>query len=204
MAETKEKVTGSKALAYVQKMLRAPKDSHNDFGNYSYRSAEGIYKAVKPLLDETDSLLTLSDDIVQVGDRIYVEAVAVFRNGDFEQRITAFAREDLKRSGMSDSQITGAASSYARKCALGGLFLIDDTKDVDDPEYTARVKEDEEADAVPREKRISLLEAEIKRTGSKVEKILEMYKVSTLSDIANDDRAFNNLYALLKKGRSKN
>ena len=121
-----------KELTEIQNKLKAPKSQYNSFGNYKYRNQEDILEAVKPLLHEQGCCLTLSDDIIQVGSRIYVKATAMLRNGQGETvTVTAFAREDEVKKGMDGSQVTGAASSYARKFALGGLFCIDDTKDSD-------------------------------------------------------------------------
>ena len=122
-----------KALTEIQKRLKAPKSNYNSFGKYNYRSCEDILEAVKPLLG--DNTLTLSDEVVQIGDRIYVKATAVFRDGATETRVSAFAREAESKKGMDESQVTGTASSYARKYALNGLFLIDDTKDADTDEF---------------------------------------------------------------------
>ena len=116
-------------LIKIQQELKAPKNQKNSFGGYVYRSCEDILEAVKPLLG--DSLLTLSDDIVEVGGWIYVKATATFTDGTKSISVTAFARETETKKGMDASQITGSASSYARKYALNGLFLIDDTKDAD-------------------------------------------------------------------------
>lgn len=121
------------ALTEIQKRLKAPKSNYNSFGKYNYRSCEDILEAVKPLLG--DNTLTLSDEVVQIGDRIYVKATAVFRDGVTETRVSAFAREAESKKGMDESQVTGTASSYARKYALNGLFLIDDTKDADTDEF---------------------------------------------------------------------
>ena len=121
-------------LAKVQQALKAPKDQRNNFGNYNYRSCEGILEAVKPLLAKNDLALTLTDEMVQVGDRIYVKSTAtVFPTADGEVcvSVSGFAREEENKKGMDSSQITGAASSYARKYALNGLFCIDDNKDSD-------------------------------------------------------------------------
>lgn len=123
-------------LANVQQALKAPKDQRNNFGNYNYRSCEGILEAVKPLLAKNDLALTLTDEMVQVGDRIYVKSTAtVFpiadSDGDVCVSVSGFAREEENKKGMDSSQITGAASSYARKYALNGLFCIDDNKDSD-------------------------------------------------------------------------
>ena len=121
-----------KELQVIQSRLKAPKDSYNAFGKYKYRSAESIIEAVKPLLSEQNCTLTITDAIVEVGQRIYVQATAILKNakGDKEET-TAFAREEDAKKGMDSSQVTGAASSYARKYALGGLFCIDDNRDSD-------------------------------------------------------------------------
>lgn len=121
-------------LSKVQSELKAPKDQQNKFGGYNYRSCEDILEAVKPLLVENDLVLMLSDELVQVGERYYIKATAslniVEDNGTWHD-VTAYAREEETKKGMDGSQITGAASSYARKYALNGLFLIDDTEDAD-------------------------------------------------------------------------
>jgi len=117
-------------LSKIQQALKAPKNQFNDFGKYKYRSCEDILEAVKPLLG--DLVLTLSDEVVEVGGRVYVKATAYLTTKDGDEiEVQAFAREPEDRKGMDSSQITGTASSYARKYALNGLFLIDDTKDAD-------------------------------------------------------------------------
>ena len=120
-------------LSKVQKELKAPKNQRNNFGNYNYRSCEDILEAVKPHLDGTS--VTVSDKIVVVNAgekaRVYVEATVTFTDGTEKIEVTASARESETKKGMDDAQITGSASSYARKYALNGLFLIDDTKDSD-------------------------------------------------------------------------
>lgn len=121
-----------KELVNIQGLLKAPKNQYNSFGKYKYRSAEDILEGVKPLLQEYDCHLTISDEIVMVGNRIYVKATATLRNSNGEEvTTTAFAREEETKKGMDASQVTGATSSYARKYALNGLFCIDDTKDAD-------------------------------------------------------------------------
>lgn len=124
-------------LLAVQSELKAPKGQYNSFGKYKYRSCEDILEAVKPLLTKYKSTLTVGDELVMVGDRIYIKATAKFSDiTDGSQVInTAYAREDESKKGMDGSQITGTASSYARKYCLNGLFLIDDTKDADTDEY---------------------------------------------------------------------
>lgn len=120
-----------KQLVEIQNELKAPKSQFNKFGGYKYRNAEDILEAVKPLLFKHKCTLTISDDIVCAGDRIYVKATAVISNGADSVSVSAFAREPEAQKGMSESQITGASSSYARKYALNGMFAIDDTKDSD-------------------------------------------------------------------------
>ncbi|MDR3243439.1 MAG: ERF family protein [Elusimicrobiota bacterium] len=116
-------------LGKIQKELKAPKGQTNDFGHYRYRSCEDILEAVKPHLK--DLALTISDEVVAVGDRHYIKAIAKISNGKDEITNTAWAREPLTKKGMDEAQITGATSSYARKYALNGLFCIDDTRDAD-------------------------------------------------------------------------
>lgn len=121
-----------KELIAIQSELKAPKSQFNKFGGYKYRKAEDILEAVKPLLNKQKCTLTITDDIVMVGNRIYVKATATIKNekGEFETT-TGWAREEETKKGMDGSQITGASSSYARKYALNGLFAIDDNADSD-------------------------------------------------------------------------
>lgn len=134
-----------KELGIIQSSLNVPKGQFNAFGKYKYRSCEDILAALKPLLKQNDCTLTISDDIMQVGNRFYIKATASLTNSNGEQvTVTAFAREEDSKKGMDASQVTGAASSYARKYALNGLFAIDDTKDADalnvNPQYTQSVQ----------------------------------------------------------------
>lgn len=120
-------------LLAIQSRLKAPKSQYNSFSNYNYRNCEDILEALKPLLIEQNCVVTLSDNIVTMGERYYVKATAVLcdvEKGDCIE-VTAFAREEETKKGMDGSQITGTSSSYARKYALNGLFCIDDTKDSD-------------------------------------------------------------------------
>jgi hypothetical protein len=130
-----------KELMRIQSKLSVPKLQFNKFGNYKYRNLDDINEAVKPILRELNCCLTLSDDIVLAGDRFYVKATATLKNEAGEEVVvTAFARESFDKKGMDSAQITGAASSYARKYALNGLFAIDDTKDADSFDNSAEVK----------------------------------------------------------------
>lgn len=121
-----------KELIAIQSELKAPKSQFNKFGGYKYRKAEDILEAVKPLLNKQKCTLTITDDIVMVGNRIYVKATANIKNEKGEcETTTGWAREEEQKKGMNGSQITGASSSYARKYALNGLFAIDDNADSD-------------------------------------------------------------------------
>jgi hypothetical protein len=140
-------------LQKIQSELKAPKGQFNKFGGFRYRNAEDILEALKPLLAKYECVLTISDEIVLIGERYYVKATATisfidsFRNNDqiindYEERsVSAYAREEDTKKGMDGSQITGAASSYARKYALNGLFAIDDTKDADSHENKSEVSD---------------------------------------------------------------
>ena len=139
-----EKVTIYKKLLNIQKELNVPKGQYNEFGGYSYRNAEDILNAIKPLLWENECTAFFRKDIIeQVGDRYYLVATFDFVDISTGEKITveARAREEEKKKGMDASQITGAASSYARKYALNGIFLIDDAKDADTNEYQKQQKQ---------------------------------------------------------------
>ena len=132
-----------KKLNEIQQKLNVPKSQRNNFGNYNYRSCEDILEAVKPLLGEAQ--LTIYDEVVNIGDRYYVKATATLRDEKGVMvNTTAYAREPLAQKGMNEAQITGSASSYARKYALNGLFAIDDTKDSDTDEYKAQTSKGKE------------------------------------------------------------
>ncbi|EYE05433.1 ERF family protein [Escherichia coli] len=122
-----------KKLWAIQQTLNAPKNQRNNFGGYNYRSAEDILEAVKPLLQNIT--LTVSDEIVLIGNRYYVKATATLSDGEDVIAVTAYAREEESKKGMDASQLTGATSSYARKYALNGLFCIDDARDPDTDAY---------------------------------------------------------------------
>lgn len=139
-----EELSLQERLLKVQEELKAPKGQYNSFGKYKYRSCEDILESVKPLLVKYNLTLTLNDELENIGERYYIKATAKILSAEKEledNRLqkyianTAYAREDESKKGMDGSQITGTASSYARKYALNGLFLIDDTKDADTDEY---------------------------------------------------------------------
>lgn len=128
-----EQQTITQKLATIQQKLKAPKGQYNSFGKYAYRNAEDILEAVKPLCAETGTVVLLSDEILNIGNRFYVKATAALIDAETQTQLTvsAYAREEEEKKGMDGSQVTGASSSYARKYALNGLFAIDDTKDSD-------------------------------------------------------------------------
>lgn len=166
-------------LRNIQVNLKAPKNLFNSFGKYRYRNAEGIQEAVKPFEREYNVTLTLEDDIVEVGGRIYVKATARLYDIETDETviITGFAREADSKAGMDVAQLTGAASSYARKYALNGLFLLDDTKDPDTDEAT------EESDA----RELDSMKKDIIqlafRAGVETKTICEQAKIKDLSEL---------------------
>ena len=185
--EKKEKTIYEKLLA-VQNELKAPKDKRNNFGGYNYRSYEGILEAVKPLLQEQGLMLTIKDEVVNIGDRYYVRATVLLDDisSNGEIAITALAREEEAKKGMDASQITGTASSYARKYALNGLFLIDDTKDADTDEFHRTTQENGQKTNVatqpnqPPAKKIALTQ---KIVDEKLKFILEQTDKETVKNI---------------------
>ena len=128
----------AECLNYIQVNLNAPKNLHNKFGNYKYRNLEGIYEGLKPLLDQTQCIVTITDTLELVGDRYYIKATASIIKNEETISVDGWARESLDKKGMDTSQITGSTSSYARKYAMNGLFAIDDVADADsmDNRYT--------------------------------------------------------------------
>lgn len=142
-------------LLAIQCELKAPKGQFNSFGKYHYRSCEDILEAVKPICGKNNAVLTLSDEVVNVGNRFYIKATATLSDTESEKvvTVTAYAREEEDKKGMDGSQITGAASSYARKYALNGLFNIDDTEDSDSTNKGDDKKDDKKAEVKTAEKK---------------------------------------------------
>lgn len=186
----------SEKLSRIQTTLKAPKNLYNKFGKYKYRNAEGICEAVKPYLEQNKCYMVLKDDMLELGGRFYIRATATLYDTESDDCIkaTAFAREAESKKGMDESQITGAASSYARKYALNGLFLLDDTKDADSNEYSEQGKEntDENKEAEQRQVELSKiseikvkpLEERCRKEGIELSKLMRLYKVSSLSDLS--------------------
>ena len=194
-------------LMKIQTELKCPKNLYNSFGKYKYRNAEGICEAVKPYLAKHNCSLTLSDDIIAVGDRIYVKATAVLMDNETNGciSVSAMAREAEEKKGQDDSQITGTASSYARKYALNGLFLLDDTKDADTDEYHnqthAKQSESDKAEAFDKNCdeigklkisniKVNIIKGKCADDGVPEEKVLKLYKIAKFEDMT--EKAFQN------------
>ena len=167
----------NKQLMAIQQELKVPKGQYNSFGGFNYRSLEDIYEALKPLTAKHGAEIFMADEVMVVGDRVYVKATATFRSEDGEVIGTAYAREPLTKKGMDESQVTGTASSYARKYALAGLLLIDDTKDADTDEYVKITEHPRKATP----KQIEVLKS--KYTGANLKKLLETNGVEKIEDI---------------------
>ena len=177
-------------LVKVQSELKAPKSKFNSFGKYNYRSLEDILEGVKPLLAKYNATLVIADGVEQVGDRYYIQAKATFIDTENGESIsnTALARESTDKKGMDDSQITGTASSYARKYALNGLFLIDDTKDADTDEN--RIERETKAAKVQNIEKMKITQAKINVLAHDIESgvikregLLKYFQVEKLEDI---------------------
>ena len=172
-------------LLAIQKELKAPKGQYNSFGKYKYRSCEDILEAVKPICEKYKALLVVTDEIELIGDRYYVKANATLLDTESEEKISnyASARESETKTGMDLSQITGTASSYARKYALNGLFCIDDTKDADTDEYKIQEQKIDE-------KQLAVLQGLFKEMieGKKYyDLLLQKYKIKDLKELSYTD-----------------
>ena len=179
-------------LTAIQNGLRVTKDKVNTFGKYTYRSAEMIYEAVKPLCLEQAVTLTIEDDIVLIGERFYVKATATITDGQEVVTRSAFAREPQDVKGQSEAQITGATSSYARKYALGGLFLLDDNKDADETNTHGKEPVAQPKDQKKLNELVDLFETlkpEVKTT------VLKNYKIKDIVELPVDlwDRAIKGM-----------
>lgn len=193
-------------LQKIQFELKAPKNLYNSFGKYKYRNAESICEAFKPFGEKYGVVLTLEDRIVEIGGRIYVEAVARLIDTDPEAKekvifTTALAREAAEKKGMDDAQVTGATSSYARKYALNGLFLLDDTKDPDSEEYQQAQKPAKKTDKGPDMQtdgsKVKVTPAHVNtvinllaQAGLHQKTILTMNKLESLDDMTMDQYNF--------------
>ena len=143
MNKTMKNKTLQECLNYIQVNLKAPKNMHNNFGNYKYRNLEGIFEGLKPLLEETGCVITITDSIEMLGDRYYIKATARIIKKDEVIECDGWARESEDKKGMDLSQITGSTSSYARKYAMNALFAIDDVRDADSMDNTYTVTDEQ-------------------------------------------------------------
>lgn len=175
-------------LLKVQTELKAPKNKHNSYGGYNYRSCEDILESVKPLLKEVKATVILQDSITEHSGRIYVMAMAYFVDVEHPEVpqicVTAYAREPLEKKKMDESQITGTASSYARKYALNGLFLIDDVKDPDTDEFHKDIEHD--LDTIIDAKQLSTIEMLLKEANVTEKKFCEVYGIPMLVDFPSN------------------
>ena len=220
MAEAKQKNIYEKLLM-VQTELKAPKNRRNTFGKYNYRSCEDILEAVKPILAKAKASVFIQDNIHEQAGRVYVEANAYFVDIEHPEIpqivVTAYAREPLEKKGMDEPQITGTASSYARKYALNGLFLIDDIKDADSDEY--REESEQKAKSSPKKKesdtsaldefinmgQIETINMLLKKAEITEEKFREVYGIAGVSELpaAMYDEAVKKLEAVIKAHKDK-
>lgn len=194
-------------LMNIQKELKAPKGQYNSFGKYKYRSCEDILESVKPLLEKYKVTIILTDKLEQIGERYYIRAMAILFDTESDNSIenTAYAREEETKKGMDGSQITGTSSSYARKYALNGLLLIDDTKDGDTDEF-AKENNKGKTKEEPKEKKITAGQLKVLSklyTGDNLVKLLELNKIDKLEDMSME-KANEIILKLKKKGEEKN
>lgn len=180
-------------LLNVQTELKAPKGQYNNFGKYKYRSCEDILEALKPVLEKNKLTMYISDDIVVINERYYVKATVYLINSEKMGetiQVSALAREEETKKGMDGSQITGASSSYARKYALNGMFMIDDTKDSDSTNTHGKEKTEQEKAQDYLNSREGMLERinEYVR-GEKLERLLKNYNAESLDKMTDEQLA---------------
>lgn len=176
----------NETLRKIQIELKAPKNLYNSFGKYSYRSCESILEVVKPLLEKHKANLTLTDAIVPMEGRWYIKATAIFDSEEGTVVTNGWAREPDSKKGMDESQVTGTASSYARKYALNGLFLIDDTKDADTDEYHQETEKKAESPKVGSEQ-IEKLKAFADSLDVGIDAVCERFGVQVLQDLTMEN-----------------
>ena len=204
-------------LLAVQAELKAPKGQTNSFGKYKYRSCEDILESVKPLLKKYNATLVISDSLELIGERYYIKATATFQDVETDGIIenTAYARESAEKKGMDDSQITGTASSYARKYALNGLFLLDDTKDADTDEYHEQTHGkkseadnteafDKSCDEIGNMKiakmKVDIIRSKCKECGTDEASVLNRYGLNSMEDMTEKQfMSAMNIFAKMEK-----
>lgn len=179
-------------LSLIQREMKAPKNLFNSYGGYKYRNAEGILEAFKPFEEKYNVCLLIADSVEECGGRVYIKATAHLFDLESGAEVTAaaYAREAVTKKGMDDSQITGTASSYARKYALNGLFLLDDTKDADTDENrrereARQEKEKTGKQTIDKTKAVALAKL-VTGKGGKVEDILAEFSIERLSELTEE------------------
>lgn len=186
-----------KRVQKVQEEIKAPKNLFNKFGNYYYRNAESILEAFKPYGNKYSMVMTVEDSIEQIGERFYIKAIATLHDTESSGRlsVTAYARESEEKKGMDSAQITGATSSYARKYALNGLLLLDDTKDSDSEEFK-KEREAKEVKAITDEMRkapknelatseqVAQIKTILINDGKKEKDFCDYYKIKKLNELS--------------------
>lgn len=206
-----------KELIQIQSQLKAPKKNRNSFGGYNYRSCEDILEAVKPICHSLNCWINICDEIVEVGGRVYVKATATIFNEQGQSfSASAYAREEESKKGMDAAQITGSASSYARKYALNGLLAIDDTKDADSDELNPNYKSKPASQSQPQRKTIGAAELDdVTKCNSLLEWAYNEYKKATDKESFNagqrltlkadvsdhNQKRFNQLFASYVQGK---
>ena len=204
-------------LLQIQTKLKAPKSSYNTFGSFHYRTCEDILEALKPLLKETKTVVLIRDEVVRKDERYYIKAVVRLIDCETGEAIEgyAYAREEREKKAADVSQITGAASSYARKYALNGLFCIDDTKDADSSAIQKKSSKEEntsQRNLPPRQEKIDSKKIQIIKDlakkyedrGMKIEKLLKMYQLKDIADMTTQQYSdCINKLALYEKGEKK-
>ena len=187
-------------LSNVQSNLNVPKGQKNTFGNYNYRSCEDILNKCKPVCSANGLMLTISDEIIIVSERYYVKSTATIMEISTGEKIevSAFARESLSKKGQDESQITGTTSSYARKYALNGLFLLDDTKDADSDEYHNQTKKDDqpsakeqkEVETIKQQKiselKVKAIQAAMAKERIDPQSVLNVYKIKSFEEMTEE------------------
>lgn len=185
-------MTIQEKLSLIQAELKAPKNQHNDFGNFNYRSCEDILEALKPLLQKSKTFLTISDEIVNIGSRFYIRATAALCDAESESHISVYgyAREPENRPKMDEAQVTGSSSSYARKYALNGLFCIDDAKDPD----ATNTGQNKVSPAQQKGQQVNLSQAEFHKLQKEADKkgvsyssIYQRYGKKSLYELSKED-----------------
>lgn len=196
-------MTLGEKLSNIQYEMKAPKDLYNSFGKYKYRNAEGILEAFKPLEKKYNVFLILNDSVEIIGDKTYLVAMAQIFDceSDAVYSSKAFAREPLEKKGMDDSQITGSASSYARKYALNGLFLLDDTKDADTNEYNLTQKNDEQRKNALTDIKKEIISTCTQLGGTKNKALMDTLKIYTANGNPNAIRSIEKAKECLEKIR---